>query len=202
MNLSRLFLLAVAGCCLMHPASLPAQDALGNQASFYSADMVITGKGQNTTQKIYTDNGKIRTETTLQGLQVVTIIRPDLQKVYQMLLPQKMLVEIPYDPNKYKTQTAAASGPQGKFELIGTEPVAGDPCKKYKVTSDRGKIILFWVDAATQAPVKMMAQDNSFTILWKNYEAGPQDASLFAPPTDYKVVTISSAPAAADSSVR
>jgi len=178
----------------MHPTSLPAQDIVGEQAKFYSADLVITGKGQNITQKIYADNGKIRTETTLQGLQVVTIIRPDLQKVYQMLLPQKMLVEIPYDPNKYKTQTAAASGPQGKFASIGKETLEGVPCVKYNVTSDRGKIILFWVDAGTQAPVKMMAQDNSFTILWKNYEAGPQDASLFAPPTDYKLVPISSAP--------
>ena len=196
MNLLRLFLLAVAGCCLMHPALLPAQDAVGDQSKFYSADLIITAKGQNITQKIYADNGKIRTETTLQGLQVVTIIRSDLQKVYQMLLPQKMRVEIPYDPNKFKNQTIAASGPQGKFELIGTETLAGDPCKKYKVTSDRGKIILFWVDAATQAPVKMMAQDDSFTILWKNYEAGPQDASLFAPPTDFKLVPISSTPTA------
>jgi hypothetical protein len=35
------------------------------------------------------------------------------------------------------------------------------------------------------------------TILWKNYKAGPQDAALFEPPADYKVMTMPALPGGA-----
>jgi len=201
MNSSRLFLFVVAGCCLLRPAPLAAQQAAPPFAmdKQYSADMVIaTGAGQNMTQKIYSDSGKVRTEMSMHDMQMVMIVRPDLQKIYQVIVAQKMVMEIPYDPNKFKSQMAAASGPQGKFELIGPDTAEGVACTKYKVTSDKeNKVFFIWVDTAAKAPVKMVAEDNSITILWKNYKAGPQDPALFEPPADYKVMTMPGAPGGA-----
>jgi outer membrane lipoprotein-sorting protein len=201
MNPSRLFLVVVAGCCLLHPAPLAAQQAAlpFTMDKQYSADMVITtAAGQTITQKVYSDSGKIRTEMNMHDMQMVMIVRPDLQKVYQVMVAQKMVMEMPYDPNKFKSQMAAASGPQGKFELIGPDTVEGVACTKYKVTSDKdNKVFFIWVGVAAKAPVKMMAEDNSITILWKNYKAAPQDAALFEPPADYQKMTMPAMPGGA-----
>lgn len=200
MNPSRLFLVVVAGCCLLRPESLFAQtpDAVSpfGPTKQFSADMVITtDKGQNITQKIYNDSGKVRTEMSMQGMQMVSIVRPDQQKVYSVMVAQKMVMVMPYDPEKYKKMMVASSGPQGKFELVGPDTVEGVVCTKYKVTSDKdNKVFFMWVDAATKVPVKMMAEDNSVTILWKNYKTGPQDPALFEPPADYKVMSMPGAP--------
>lgn len=197
MNPSRLVLVIVAGCCLLHPSPLVAQDASPSfvMEKQYSADMIIsTDKGQDLTQKIYSDTGKVRTEITTHGMQIVGIIRPDLKKIYSVMVAQKMVMEVPYDAEKYKKQLAAVSGPQGKFEVIGPDAVDGVACTKYKVTGQDNKALFFWVNVATKAPVKMMAEDGSFTLLWKNYKPGPQDPSLFEPPADYQVMTMPSMP--------
>ncbi len=192
MNPSRLVFAVVAGCCLLRPEPLPAQEAPFGWGKSFSADMVITtAKGRTITSKMYSDGGKMRTEMSMNGMQMATIVRPDLQKVYQVMVTQKMVMEIPYDPNKFKNSMAAASGPKGKFELIGPEMAEGVACIKYKVTSDEStKVNFLWIDAAAKSPVKMASEDGSFIILWKNYKAGPQDASLFEPPADYKVMTM------------
>jgi Domain of unknown function (DUF4412) len=193
MNPSRLVLAIVAGCCLLRPSPLAAQDAAPPfvMEKQYSADMVIsTGKGQDLTQKIYNDDGKLRTEITTHGMQIVGIIRPDLKKIYSVMVAQKMVMEVPYDAEKYKKQLAAASGPEGKFEVIGPDAVDGVACTKYKVTGQDNKVLFFWVNTATKTPVKMMAEDGSFTLFWKNYKPGPQDPSLFEPPADYQVITM------------
>jgi outer membrane lipoprotein-sorting protein len=197
MNPYRLVFAIVAGCCLLRPESLFADDSVSpfgpNQQ--FSTDMVITsGSGPTMTQKVYSDSGKIRTEMSMQGMQMVMIVRPDLKKVYQVMVTQKMAMEMPYDPNKFSKQMTA-SGPQGKFEVVGPDTAEGVACTKYKVTSDKDNQVMFlWVDAATKAPVKMTAKDNSFTMLWKNYKAGPQDASLFEVPTGYQVMAMPNMP--------
>jgi len=198
MNSRRLFLLVVGGClgCF---SFLRADNATPpfELAKQYSADMVITSSaGQAITSKIYTDSGKIRTEMSTSGMQVVSIIRPDQQKMYSVMVAQKMVMEMPYDPEKMKKQMAAASGPEGKFELVGPDPVDGVACTKYKVTTGDGKVMFYWIDTAQKAPVKMAAEDGSFSMLWKNYKAGPQDAALFEPPADYQKMTMPSIPSA------
>lgn len=197
MNPLRLSVLVVVGCCLLNSKVLLAEETVSpfgaNQQ--FSADMVITTPGgQTITQKIYSDSGKMRTEVTIHDMSVVNIVRPDQQKVYSVMEAQKMVMEMPYDPEKYKQLAMASSGPQGKFEVVGPDTVDGVACTKYKVTSKDGKAFFFWIDTARKAPVKMAAEDNSVTILWKNYKAGPQDAALFEVPAGYKVMIMPSMP--------
>jgi len=195
MKASRLAWVIVAGCCLLRPEMLCAEDApvpftLDKQ---YSATMVIaTDKGQTMVQQMYIDNGKVHMESNLQGMQgaqMEMIIRPDLNKVYQVMPSQKLAMELPYNASQFNSPMVSATGPQGKFELVGPDTVGTVACMKYKVTfSDANKPGTMWIDAATKVPVKMMADDKSYTMLWKNYKAGPQDASLFEVPKDYKVM--------------
>jgi hypothetical protein len=197
MNFLRLVVAIVMGCGLSSLSLLRADDSaapfsLGKQ---YSTETVITTKdGTNLTSKSFFDEGKLRTEMNAHGMQMVTIVRPDLKKVYQVMVAQRMVMEMPYDPDKFKKQTVAATGPEGKFEVVGPETVDGVACTKYKVTTKDNKVFFYWINTAQKLPVKMAAEDGSFTLVWKNYKAGPQDASLFVPPADFQPMTMPAMP--------
>ena len=199
MNPSRLLLLVVAGCCFLRPAPLPAQDtsppfAMSKQ---YSAELIIMMKdGKTIRGTTNVDGDKMRSDMIQDGAETVSIIRVDQAKIYVLLSADKTAMALPFDADKFQGQMTSF-GPQGKFELIGPEATDGVDCIKYKVTSNSdNKAFFFWVDAATKAPVMMMAVDDSVTVQWKNYKAGPQAPSLFEPPADYQVITVPAMPGA------
>jgi len=204
MNSIRLVLAIVAGCCLLRPEPLIAQglDFISPFGSLqFSADVVITTKnGMTMTQKMYCDAGKVRTEMSMQGMQTISIERPDLKKIYNVMVAQKMVMEVPFDPSQFKSQPGDASGEHGKYEPVGPDTVDGEACTKYRgMAAKSDKVFFYWVAAATKAPVKLATDDGSFTMIWKNYKPGPQDAALFEPPADYQKMTTPSAPAKAPS---
>ena len=190
----RLVFVIVAGCCLLGPEALRGQEgappfAMDKQ---YSADlMIMTKEGMAIKAKTYLDGDKMRSEMDMNGMEMATIVRKDKQKIYQVMVSQKMIMEMDYDPDKFSGRTAAAFGPEGRFEVVGPETMDGVACTKYKVTSDKSKqVFYFWLDMARKVPVQMAAADGSFTVKWKNYKAGPQDAALFEPPAGYQVIAM------------
>jgi len=160
----------------------------------YSAELAITTKaGMAIKSKTYVDGDKMRSDANLNGLVMSVIVRKDKQKIYQVMDAQKMIMEMNYDPNKFPGNSAASFGPEGKFDLIGPDAVDGVACTKYKVTSDKQKqVFYFWFDTVGKIPVEMAAVDGSLVVKWKNFVAGPQDPSLFEPPTGYQTVSMSS----------
>lgn len=189
-------LIFALGCYCMPISPLVADNAISPFAlnKQFSADQVITAGGTTMTSKVFSDNGKMRTEVNTNGMQMVSIVRPDLQKIYSVMVAQKMVMEMPYDASKVSQMTN--SGQDGKFELVGPETVDGVACSKYKLTSKDNKVSFMWIDAVKKIPVKMAAEDNSYTLVWKNYKVGPQDASLFEPPADYQTMKMPGAAAA------
>jgi len=153
----------------------------------YSADVVITTEAGLKMHELYSDNGKVRLETNATGNSVARLLRPDLQKFYFLVMKQKAVVELPYAPDEFRNEILVVAGAHGQFQEVGPDRMEGVNCIKYKGTAgaDR-KAYLVWVDAATKAPVKIMAEDGTFSMVWRNYKSGPQAASLFEPPADFK----------------
>jgi len=183
-------LLPLVVLTLLAARPLPADDA--SPVVFckeFSADMLITAPdGTKMTNHMAVDDGKVRTDIQVHGMNMVAIIRPDEGKVYSVMMDQKMVMVMPYDPEKYKDQMAAATGVGGKFDLVGPDMVDGVACTKYKETSKEGQTYFVWVDA-NKTLVKMVSNDNT-VILFKNYKAGPQDATQFEPPAGFQTVQL------------
>jgi Domain of unknown function (DUF4412) len=199
MKLLRLFLLIVAGGCFFRfePAFAQSAELAYAFPKQFSADEVVTTKEGNTmNMKTYMDNGKVRSEMTANGMQVISIIRPDQQKVYSVLTARKMVMVIPLDPAKVKQMLPPGSGGDDKVEKVGPDTVDGVASTKYKLTSSNGKVSFLWVDAAKQFPVKLASEDGAYTVLWKNFQPGPQQAALFEAPSDYQVINMPTAPSA------
>ena len=193
MNLPRLLPAVIVGCGLFLSPSLKADAPPFALSKQYSADVVITNKkGETINNHMAVDNGKIRNETTMHGMNMVMILRPDLLKTYMVMPDSKMVMELPYNADKWKKKLPPMSTDDGTTVLVGPEVVDGTATLKYKMTNKDNKVFYIWVDAVKQVPVKMTAEDGSFTSLWKNYTTGPQTASLFEPPAGYQVMSMPS----------
>ncbi len=107
---------------------------------------------------------------------------------------QKTVVESPFEDGKAPKILPTISGTGAKFELIGPDSVEGVDCTKYKMTGPDKSISSIWINTAKLIPVKMVSEDGSYTVEWKNYQAGLQDPALFEPPADYKMMNMPSTP--------
>lgn len=190
MNLTRLAFVVVAGCTLfLNPlrAQMPAAWAPDKQ---FSADQTVTTKnGMTINGKIHVDTNRIRTDIDAGGMAMSSIVLLDQKKMYTVMDAQKMVMEMPLSATKAQQLQAAAGGGNAKFDLVGPDLVNGTACMKYKMTAGADpKVFYWWVSAATKTPVKMAADDGSFTVLWSNYKPGPQDPAIFTPPAGYQVM--------------
>jgi hypothetical protein len=131
-------------------------------------------------------------------MQVVSIIRPDQNKIYSVMPAQKMVMTMSIDPEKMKQKMPTTMAGDGKFDLVGPDTVDGVACLKYKMTAAKdNKVFYWWISIDAKIPVKMAADDGSITLVWKNYKAGPQDPSLFEVPAGYQVMEMPSMPGGA-----
>ena len=188
----RLILALVAG--LLCPAALLAGDAASTAPPFamekhYSADIEIALKnGMDITSKSFVDGDKMRSNLNMGGMEMAVIVRKDLKKMYRVMEAQKMVMVSDLNPDKMPGGSDG-SLPEGKFELIGPDTIDGVVCSKYKVTTDKtNQVFLLWCDMARKIPVQMASADGSFTVKWKNFTPGAQDAALFEPPAGYQTM--------------
>jgi cytochrome oxidase Cu insertion factor (SCO1/SenC/PrrC family) len=200
MSLShRTLILLLAGCVLgVRPLAAQAPETTSPvvMGKAFSADVEVTGQdGTVINQKMYADDGKVRSELNVHGMSMTVIVRPDQQHVYSILEAQKMVMVMPYDPAKSNQEVAAATGLDGAYVKVGATVINGTPCTEYKLTSKQNKVYEVWVDDAQKIPVKMVAEDHSFSMFFRNYKVGPQDPLLFEPPSaGYQVMTMPSLP--------
>jgi hypothetical protein len=148
-----------------------AQDTASpvNLAKAFSANTTVMGEGGSVMkQKIFTSDGKVRAEVS-NPFPMVIILRPDQQKIYSVIESQKAVMAMPYDPQHLQQEIALATGLDGSFETLGPQSIQG-------------------IDNAQKIPVKMSARDGSFTLLFSDYQPGPQSADLFEIPTGYKIM--------------
>ena len=178
-------------------------DPLANAPTQYSADLVVTRKAgppMPMTIKVYVDGSKRRTDQEASGGNIV-ILRGDLSKRYILTPSSKTYVEGPLDPRLLESPTDWAKRMGIVHEKVGTEDVNGEPCDKYRYSSDqkktangqnkpmtpamRGPVTGFiWVGQTTHMLVK--SENAGSTAEWKNIKVGPPDASLFELPPDYQ----------------
>ncbi len=166
------------------PLSLQAQSPVALWAQQLSATQVITIQGTTLTTKVNVDHGRVRSETTLEGMNMTTIILPEKKLLYTIMPQQKMVMEIPLDMSDQ--QDPMAMDPASlKHEFLGEEIRGGVLCNKYKLSTPSGKPQIFWINKNTLAPVEMSAEDGTVNVQWKDVVIGPQPESLFMIPAGY-----------------
>lgn len=157
----------------------------------YSADRTIE-TGQGTFEgKIYAAKDKERTETSMQGMDSVMIVRKDQQLGWMLMPAQRMYQKLDFQ----QAQKRSGSQPNDvEITEVGGDTVEGIAATKYKMIMKDGSAggFLWITPEGITVKMDMLSKDgrdkNRTTVTLKNLVIGPQDAALFDPPADYKAM--------------
>lgn len=153
----------------------------------YSADRIIESVQGNMSQKVYASGLKERTEMSMGGMQMVSILRRDREVMWTLMPAQGMYVEMDL---KKALEQQPASGPEIGVEItrMGDENVDGIATTKYKMTvKDKSASGFLWL-TRENIPLKMevLATDGNdrhrVVMRLQNLKIGKQDAALFEIP--------------------
>lgn len=177
-----------AGACLSIEA------APGNPD--FSADMVMRSSEGVLQGKVYVGQNKHRME--MAGNIVLSL--PDQNKTLVLMPAQKMYMEQALQADRMPKTAKEVPGETERVAL-GTELIEGKTVQKFKVTfTEQGAqhSLFQWLDDDLPVPVKMEAEDGSWSVEYRNIHLGPQDKSLFEVPADYQKFQIPGMPGGAD----
>ncbi len=153
-------------------------------AADFSADMINRTKAGVFKGKIFVSKDKTRMETP-EG---ITITRMDKKAVWIIMPKEKMYMEQAFDPGKAAATTEKVNG-EIERKLLGQETIDGRKTDKYLVTYTQNRkkeTMLQWIASGIGMPVKMAAEDNSWTVEYKNIKTGKQPDQLFEVPEGYE----------------
>lgn len=185
MNLYRKFVALLT--CLLMPvlgwAGLPTPTV------DYSADRVIESEQSVFSGRVHVSKGKERSVMSMEGMEMVTITRPD-KKVIWMLMPmQGMYQEMALDVSS--AERTGAVPDDVEISLVGQEKIEGLQASKYKlIMKDKSAGGFVWMtEEAIPVRMDLLSRDKSgkthMKMLLKNIKIGPQDPALFEIPKGF-----------------
>ena len=159
------------------------------QAAEFTATMVTKAGGVEIPGKIYVKENKVRNEVQAGGQPSIHILRPDKKVVWIIIPQQKAYVEMPITHTAQQKMLPLTEDQKAKMKKVGTETINGYACDKYETTmSHQGKPmqVFTWVATDLGVPIKIVSEDGSFSMEYKDIKPGQVADSLFDLPQDYK----------------
>lgn len=163
--------------------TIPAPDT-----EYSGVRQVVMAEG-SFTQTVHHSHGKERSEMQMEGMSMISIIRPDKKLAWQLMPMQKMYMEMDF---------ASANKMSGKapddvtIEKIGSDMLDGMSTTKYKILmKDKSAGGFIWL-SPENIPVKMdfLSKEgkdkNRITMTLKHLKVEPQEAALFELPAGYQ----------------
>jgi hypothetical protein len=186
--------------------------ALTQMTQPFSADFSNTDQSGRATGRLYFSAPRMREETVsvaeasneaggsaIESLNFTYIIDGGTQTTY-VLMPRFQHTYLEFRGNRPGFIAAGLdflrliSGAMANLcaehdtncKKLGSETINGHPCEIWEATDQSsGRSMSLWIDQVLHFPVRIHVSDGS-VIEFTNIKEGPQDASLFSVPTDYK----------------
>lgn len=183
----RVSTIAVLCSCLAPLPAVAANWIEPNAA--YSGTRVMNSGGALMAGPLYHDHGKERWEVSVNGMQQVMIMRPDLQKMIMYMPQMNMAMEMPLNHGMIPTPELYAGN---QPESVGQESLAGESVTKYKVENSDGSgpfTVFFWTtDDGITLRMEGSGRDGQFEMHLENLVRGTQPAVLFEAPAGVQVM--------------
>jgi hypothetical protein len=164
-------------------------------AKGFAADMVTTAGGRTFRMRMYAHGNAMRTEMAEQGQRMVTIMRPDRNVAWTLMVDQQMYMEVPLTGMPAEARgdwVKAMTDPtvKNETELVGAEQVGEYACQKYRYrTTVKGQTYsgMVWLAPTLgNFPVKTTNDQAGSVTEYQNIKLGPPDAALFDLPPGYR----------------
>ncbi len=167
----------------------------------FSADVVDNQRAGKGLTKVYFGKDKMRFEATgSDNGGGAFIMNLATQSYMVMMAKQHMYMEMPASAmenrgmftffksgdveNACGDWLKLSANKGGTCHKVGHETVNGRETVKYEGTNSNGEARTVWLDSKVRFPVKWEGKNDSGEL--RNIQEGPQPASLFDPPSDYK----------------
>ncbi len=157
-------------------------------AAEFSGQMVVRDGEKLALGKIFVQDGKMRQEFNDEEGQTITIVRPDLKKVWVILPREHGYMELPLK-TKLPGQFIQIPPDALAKRLVGKETVNGYEAEKYEVTAPGGlgpERQTIWMAVKLGVAVKLVSREKDFSMEYRSITEGPQPESLFNLPPGYK----------------
>jgi hypothetical protein len=168
----------------------------------FSADMSVTSPRERGMKgKMFMGPaGRMRMDMTTEGGNMSMITDAAKKTSYMVMHDQRMYMEMSAEgpamgpmgrgPKMPKVEQMGADPCAGRTgvtcKMTGSEMMNGRMCDKWEfVSANKSEAGTTWVDQKTKMPIKSVRADGSTWEL-TNFKEGPQDPSLFAPPSGYQ----------------
>jgi hypothetical protein len=154
------------------------------------AEQKLYSQGKEvSTSKVYVSGGRVRSETTIGGQSMTTIIDRGAKKIFIMMPAPVGCIEQPLDDN-VAANPLAPMPTDATEELVGSEKIDGHPTKKYKMKATvGGKTREHYQWRATDLkgfPIRTAAVDGTYEQRFTKVELKTPDAKLFETPANCK----------------
>ena len=155
--------------------------------------MVTKVGGMEIPGNIYVKDKLVRNEVQTAGIASIHILRPDKKVVWIIMPRQKTYMEMPITQEAQQKLLPLTESQKAKMKKVGTETINGYACDKYETTmSHQGKSmkVFTWVATDLGMPIKIVSEDGSFSMEYKDIKPGEVADFLFDVPQDYKKIKI------------
>jgi hypothetical protein len=182
----------VSALCIIAFATSAQGAGLPVPSVEYSADRIMESEAGTFEGKVYAAKDKERSETSMQGMTSVMILRRDKQLGYMLMPAQKMYQQM--DFAKAQQQSGGQAADQVDITEVGSETIEGQPTTKYKLImkdGSAGGFMWFTKDGIMMkmdTVVKNGRDKSRMTITLRNLKIAAQDASLFEVPAGYNAL--------------
>jgi hypothetical protein len=159
------------------------------QAAEFSATMITKAGGHEIPGKVYVKGDKMRNEIQAAGHPMVNIMRSDKKVVWLIMPQQKAYMEMPITADTQQKMMSLTEKQKAKMQKVGTETIDGYTCDKYETTMDhQGKSmkVYTWIATDLGVPIKIVSEDGSFSMEYKDIKTGGVADSLFEAPQGYQ----------------
>jgi hypothetical protein len=159
------------------------------QAAEFSATMITKAGGMEIPGKVYVKGDKMRNEIQASGQPIINIMRPDKKLVWIIMPQQKAYMEMPINQGTQQQMMTLTEKQKAKMKKVGSETIDGYACEKYETTMNhQGKSmkVYTWIPADLGVPIKVVAEDGSFSMEYKDIKPGQLADSEFEPPQGYQ----------------
>lgn len=184
----------VSALCIIAFATSAQGAGLPAPTVEYSADRIMETEAGTFEGKVFAAKDKERSETSMQGMTSVMILRRDKQVGYMLMPAQKMYSQM--DFAKAQAQSGGQPADQVDITEVGADTIEGQPTTKYKLImkdGSAGGFMWFTKDGIMMkmdAVVKNGRNKSRMTVTLKNLKIGSQDASLFEVPPGYNAMPL------------
>ncbi|MGQ9689152.1 MAG: DUF4412 domain-containing protein [Desulfobaccales bacterium] len=159
------------------------------QGAEFTATLITHADGREIPGKVFVKGEKVRYDVQIEGQSGINILRPDKKLMWVILPGQKTYMEMPVTSPIQQNMMSLSEAEKSRMKKIGTETINGYVCDKYEATLDhhgRSDNFFVWMAQDLGLPIKMMAQDGSMGMEYRDITKKDLTDALFEAPQGYR----------------